>query len=201
MAGLSSLTLGLVLGGRVRHRADEGHPDGGGRAGHLSVRLWGGSNHLQGLRDGGRGLRGQALLADRTGGESRGGHTQAGRPGQTGPSGTFVLGELTIDYGERRMSVAGRAVQLTATEYELLFELSANAGRVMTYDRPLQRVLRLRSSADSRQVRTAPKQLRRKLGDDANNPTTFSQSRASATVWRRGEGKKARRRNGQGTVV
>ena len=53
----------------------------------------------------------------------------------------------------------------------LLFELSANAGRVMTYDRLLQRVWGLRSSGDSRRVRTAAKQLRRKLGDDANNPT------------------------------
>ena len=29
----------------------------------------------------------------------------------------------------------------------------------------------LRTSGDSRRVRTAAKQLRRKLGDDANNPT------------------------------
>ena len=62
-------------------------------------------------------------------------------------------------------------MQLTAIEYGLLFELSANAGRVMTYDRLLQRVWGLRGSGDPRRVRTAAKQLRRKLGDDANNPT------------------------------
>ena len=72
---------------------------------------------------------------------------------------------------ERRVTLAGRPVQLTAIEYGLLFELSANAGRVMTYNRLLQRVWGLRSSRDSRRVRTAAKQLRRKLGDDANNPT------------------------------
>ena len=87
------------------------------------------------------------------------------------PSEPFVLGELTIDYAGRRVTVAGRPVQLTAIEYGLLFELSANAGRVMTYDRLLQRVWGLRRSGDSRRVRTAAKQLRRKLGDDANNPT------------------------------
>ena len=37
--------------------------------------------------------------------------------------------------------------------------------------RRLQRVWGLRGSGDSRRVRTAAKQLRRKLGDDANNPT------------------------------
>ena len=87
------------------------------------------------------------------------------------PSEPYVFGELTIDYAERRATLAGRPVQLTAIEYGLLFELSANAGRVMTYDRLLQRVWGLRGSGDSRRVRTAAKQLRRKLGDDANNPT------------------------------
>ena len=42
----------------------------------------------------------------------------------------FVLGELAIDYERRRVSVAGRDVELTATEYELLRVLSTNAGRV-----------------------------------------------------------------------
>ena len=87
------------------------------------------------------------------------------------PSQPYVFGDLTIDYAGRRVTLAGRPVQLTAIEYGLLFELSANAGRVMTYDRLLQRVWGLRSSGDSRRVRTAAKQLRRKLGDDANNPT------------------------------
>ena len=87
------------------------------------------------------------------------------------PSEPYVLGELTIDYAERRVTLGGRPVQLTAIEYGLLFELSANAGRVLTYDRLLQRVWGLRRSGDSRRVRTAAKQLRRKLGDDANNPT------------------------------
>ena len=87
------------------------------------------------------------------------------------PPEPFVLGDLTIDYAERRVTLAGRPVQLTAIEYGLLFELSANAGRVLTYDRLLRRVWGLRRSGDSRRVRTAAKQLRRKLGDDATNPT------------------------------
>ena len=87
------------------------------------------------------------------------------------PSEPFVLGELAVDYAERRVTLAGRPVRLTAIEYGLLFELSVNAGRVLTYDRLLRRVWGLRRSGDSRRVRTAAKQLRRKLGDDANNPT------------------------------
>ena len=42
---------------------------------------------------------------------------------------TFVLGDLAIDYGPRRVSLAGQVVPLTATEFDLLRVLSLNAGR------------------------------------------------------------------------
>ena len=86
------------------------------------------------------------------------------------PSGPFVLGDLVIDYAERRASVAGRSVHLTPTEYELLFELSVNAGRVLTFDALLDRVWGLGRSGDRGSVRTYVKRLRRKLREDAGNP-------------------------------
>ena len=49
------------------------------------------------------------------------------------PSEPYVFGDLTVEYAQRRVTLAARPVQLTALEYGLLFELSANAGRVMTY--------------------------------------------------------------------
>ena len=52
----------------------------------------------------------------------------------------FVLGELTIDYDLRRVTVAGQEVELSATEYELLRVLSLGAGRVATCDALLRRV-------------------------------------------------------------
>ena len=91
----------------------------------------------------------------------------AARPEPTGP---YVLGELTIDYAGRRVSLAGRPVRLTAIEHQLLVELSVHAGLVLTHEHLLQRVWGLGNSGDSRPVRTAVKNLRRKLGDDANSP-------------------------------
>ena len=83
-----------------------------------------------------------------------------------------MLGGLTIDYAERRVS-GGRTCRfkLTAIEHQLLVELSVHAGLVLTHDHLLQRVWGLGSSGDSRPVRTAVKNLRRKLGDDAGSPT------------------------------
>ena len=91
-------------------------------------------------------------------------------PVQVEPSRPFVLADLTINYAERGVSVAGRLVRLTANEYGLLFELSVNAGRVLTHDDLLQRVWGLDHSGDRGTVRSCVKRLRRKLGEDANNP-------------------------------
>ena len=82
-----------------------------------------------------------------------------------------MLGDLAIDYDRRRVTVGGAAVALTATEYELLRVLSLNAGRVVTYDTLLRQVWNGRSSADANVVRIFVRNLRRKLGDDAAEPT------------------------------
>ncbi len=89
------------------------------------------------------------------------------------PSEAYALGDLTIDYGERLVTVAGRAVQLTATEYRLLFELSVNAGRVLTHDQLLRRVWGSRRPNNLGTLRTHLRRLRSKLGEDASNPTYF----------------------------
>ena len=82
---------------------------------------------------------------------------------------TFVLGELAIDYGQRRVTVAGRPVHLTVTEYELLRVLSTSTRQASTYDSLLRQVWRGRTN-DTKLVRTVVKNLRRKLGDDASRP-------------------------------
>ena len=88
------------------------------------------------------------------------------------PSQPYVLGDLTIDYAGRRVVLAGQPVHLTPTEYRVLAEISANAGRLVTYERLLDRVWEKRESdGDVRPIRTIVRRLRRKLGDDADNPT------------------------------
>ena len=84
-----------------------------------------------------------------------------------GPSEPFRLGDLAIDYEGRRVRVAGRPLELTATEFDLLKALSVNAGRVLTYDSLLRQAWGRREQGDPRLVRTYVKRLRHKLGDDA----------------------------------
>ena len=82
----------------------------------------------------------------------------------------YRLGDLTIDYADRGVTVSGCPVQLTSTEYKMLFELSVNAGRVLTHDQLLQRVWGTEYSGEAQLVRAFVKKLRRKLGDDAREP-------------------------------
>ena len=87
------------------------------------------------------------------------------------PQEPFQMGDLAILYEQRQVTVAGHSVELTATEYEMLRVLSVNAGRVTTYDSLLRQVWSGKDTGDSQSVRAYVKRLRRKLGDDATNPT------------------------------
>ena len=64
----------------------------------------------------------------------------------------FRLGDLAIDYEERRVTMAGRRVRLTATEYGLLRALSLNAGGVTTYDSLLRQVWREEAGSNAHQA-------------------------------------------------
>ncbi len=94
-------------------------------------------------------------------------HTTTSLPEPTQP---YVLGDLTIDYAGRCVTMGGDRVHLTLLEYRLLVELSIHPGWVVSYEHLLQNVWGP-TQADLRPVRAAVKNIRRKLGDAAANPT------------------------------
>ena len=98
----------------------------------------------------------------------------------SGASGTnrFELDHLTIEYDLRRVTVGMREAQLTDVEYRLLEELSLNVHRTLTYRHLLTRVWRKTENYDRRSLRTVIKNLRRKLGDDSDDPSLiFNETR------------------------
>ncbi|MDE2874296.1 MAG: response regulator [Gemmatimonadota bacterium] len=79
----------------------------------------------------------------------------------------FELEGLSIDYDRRRVTVAGRRLKLTATEYEVLRVLSINAGRVSTYRALLRQAWsRYDGHVNPKLVHAVVKRLRHKLGED-----------------------------------
>ena len=83
---------------------------------------------------------------------------------------SFEHDGLAIDYSQRRVSLDGRALALTRTEYRLLCELALYAGQVLSREHLMRRVWSTRDTDDSRVVRAYVKRLRRKLGDSATDP-------------------------------
>ena len=86
------------------------------------------------------------------------------------PSEPYVMGDLTVDYIVRHVSLAGHPVSLTAKEYDLLHALSVDGGRVLTHQDLLRRVWGPGKRGDVRSLRTLLRRLRLKLGENASDP-------------------------------
>lgn len=82
----------------------------------------------------------------------------------------LVLGDLTLNFVRRQVTVKGQPVALSATEYKILYELASHAGMVLTHGQILQRVWGPEYSGETELVRSFIRNLRRKLGDEARNP-------------------------------
>jgi len=79
-------------------------------------------------------------------------------------------GALRLDPAHRRVTVAGRAVELTPTEYELLRYLLANAGKVIPYATLLRVLWGDETGTAYTALRGSIAQLRRKIEPDLDRP-------------------------------
>jgi DNA-binding response OmpR family regulator len=78
------------------------------------------------------------------------------------------LGPILIDLARHRVSVQGRPVELTATEFRLIALLAQRRGRVQTREQLLRDVWEYDSVIDTRTVDTHIRRLREKLGEAAD---------------------------------
>ena len=82
------------------------------------------------------------------------------------PSARLVAGDLVVDTGTRRVTVAGEEVRLTPTEFDLLVRLASVAGEVLTREKLLADVWDWPSASGTRTVDSHVKALRAKIGSD-----------------------------------
>jgi DNA-binding response OmpR family regulator len=85
-------------------------------------------------------------------------------------SATTTTGELTIDYTQHLVTMRGREVTLTPTEYRILAYLAQNAGRVITQDLLLEQVWGPEYTGESHMLQVNVNRLRRKIEDDHTRP-------------------------------
>jgi two-component system alkaline phosphatase synthesis response regulator PhoP len=79
-------------------------------------------------------------------------------------------GDVTIDKGRMQATVAGRAIDLTPTEFELLATLARQPGRVFTRAQLLDAIRGVQVDSFDRAIDAHVKNVRRKLEPDPRNP-------------------------------
>lgn len=77
---------------------------------------------------------------------------------------------IEIDPARRRVSVDGSEVALTPLEFEILVALARDPGIVLSRDQLMDRVWGYRDYAGGRVVDSHVARIRRKLGEDGNDP-------------------------------
>lgn len=82
----------------------------------------------------------------------------------------FRSGDLQVDLANRLVSVAGRPVKLTATEYDLLRLLVQHAGKVLTHTHILRDLWGRTGSEEMQYLRVYISQLRHKIEADPAHP-------------------------------
>jgi len=81
------------------------------------------------------------------------------------------IGELRLDVRKRLVTVGGRPVSLTPTEYELLRLLAQNEGRLLTHPMILKQVWGPAYSRESNYLHVYVSHLRRKIEPDPARPS------------------------------
>jgi DNA-binding response OmpR family regulator len=83
---------------------------------------------------------------------------------------TLVFEDLIIDVPSRHVTVAGRVLDLTTSEFKLLVTLSRNPGLVFSRNELVEKVLGYDFEGYERAIDSHVKNLRSKLGDDPRDP-------------------------------
>ena len=78
--------------------------------------------------------------------------------------GRFQVADLCIDYDRRQVSVGGKPVRLTQTEYNILALLSQHTGKVMTYTAIIREIWGRMDNGSIKKLQVNMANIRKKLG-------------------------------------
>ncbi len=91
------------------------------------------------------------------------------RAGEASPA-VLEIGPLRIDAAAHAATMSGAPLHLTRREFDLLWMLASNRGRLLTHAMILKAIWGPAHAADSQYLRVYIRQLRQKLGDAAADP-------------------------------
>lgn len=102
------------------------------------------------------------------------------------------FGTLQVDQVNRSVYYLAEEINLSTGEFDLLWELASHAGQVSSRERLLQALRGVSYDGLDRSIDAAVSRLRKKLGDDPNNPTKIKTVRHKGylfvnNAWQSGE--------------
>jgi len=80
------------------------------------------------------------------------------------------LGALVIDVAERSVAFRGQPIELTTAEFDLLWLLACHAGQPVLREDIYRELRGIEWNGIDRSIDQRVRRLRRKLGDDAQQP-------------------------------
>lgn len=105
----------------------------------------------------------------------------------TPPAGppAFVDGDLRVDPATRDVTVRGEPVDLSTSEFDLLWLLVDNAGKVLSRDQILEALRGIEYDGLDRSIDVRVSKLRQKLGDDPRQPSRIKTVRGLGYLYAR----------------
>ena len=102
-----------------------------------------------------------------------------------GPPSAMTVADLTIDSASRTATLDGDPVELTTSEFDLLYYLAERAGEVISRRELFERVREIPYDGLDRSIDVTITRLRKKLGDDGKQPRLIKSVRGAGYLMAR----------------
>lgn len=95
----------------------------------------------------------------------------------------LVFNDLEIDNATREAWLARERIELTSAEFDLLWLLSSNAGRVLTREEIFSALRGIKYDGQDRSIDVRVSRIRPKIGDDPNHPERIKTVRSKGYLF------------------
>ncbi len=100
-----------------------------------------------------------------------------------GDKGRLEFGELVVDASMREAWLKGENIELTSAEFDLLWLLSSNAGRVLSREEIFEKLRGIEYDGQDRSIDVRVSRIRPKIGDDPMHPRMIKTVRSKGYLF------------------
>ncbi|CAM3579841.1 response regulator transcription factor [Parendozoicomonas haliclonae] len=100
-----------------------------------------------------------------------------------GDKGRLEFGDLVVDAAMREAWLKGENIELTSAEFDLLWLLSSNAGRVLSREEIFEKLRGIEYDGQDRSIDVRVSRIRPKIGDDPMHPRMIKTVRSKGYLF------------------